>query len=404
MSAADLFMAAAWAVYDGDEPGFIDSLVGGVAAYPKDVAALEIGRVLECRIAHAWTDGWQPADVARVVDRMLGKGEAALVRRLIAAQAVAYAELGAKVAPGWMAQIERISANHPAPTPGRPWVLGVGSPWIEVVRDAVNLMARLMVLPPLPRLVDPPAAWRDSPVIVGGSLPQGILDKVRALLAKAESTTFDSEAEACTAKAQELMARYRIDRAVVAARGGGDPREKAVGRRIGIEDPYADAKSLLLAGIADANGCRAVWSRELGFSTVFGFPGELDAVEELFTSLLVQASAAIRREGTKVDYDGRSRTTRFRRSFLVAFANRISHRLRETVDATVEAATTDTGTALVPLLTARTEAADSAASEAFPDMKTFCPSATDREGWLAGTWFGDRADLALGPELPRQTA
>ena len=34
-----------------------------------------------------------------------------------------------------------------------------------------------------------------------------VLGRVRALLAKAESTTFPEEAEALTAKAQELMAR-----------------------------------------------------------------------------------------------------------------------------------------------------------------------------------------------------
>jgi hypothetical protein len=230
-----------------------------------------------------------------------------------------------------------------------------------------------------------------------------VLDKVRALLAKAESTTFDAEAEAFTAKAQELMARHRIDRAVLDARGH-DRGEEPVGARIGVDDPYADAKAGLLAIVADANGCRAVWSKALGFSTVFGFPGDLDAVAELFTSLLVQATAALQREGPKHDGSGRSRTTRFRRSFLVAFAARIGQRLRETVDATVEAASTETGTALVPILAARDDAARAAAAAAFPEMTSFAPSATDREGWYAGTLFGDQADLALGPELARRSA
>ena len=45
--------------------------------------------------------------------------------------------------------------------------------------------------------------------------PQGadpkITERVRALLAKAESTTFPDEAEAFTAKAQELIAQHAID-------------------------------------------------------------------------------------------------------------------------------------------------------------------------------------------------
>ena len=105
---------------------------------------------------------------------------------------------------------------------------------------------------------------------------------------------------------------------------------------------------MLLANVADANGCTAVWSKSSGFTTVFGFVDELDAVDELFTSLLVQATAALRRAGSKSDGYGRSRTTRFRRSFLVAFAVRIGQRLRETVDATVESAVAETGTAPRP--------------------------------------------------------
>jgi hypothetical protein len=190
---------------------------------------------------------------------------------------------------------------------------------------------------------------------------------------------------------------------VLAARGDSRAGEP-VGRRVGLDDPYAEAKATLLATIADANGCRAVWSKNLGFSTLFGFASDLDAVEELFTSLLVQATAALRREGSKHDRVGRSRTTRFRRSFLVAFAVRIGQRLREAVDATVDAVSDETGTALVPILASRDEAVQAAAEAAFPHAGAFSPAASDGEGWYAGTLFGDRADLALGPELTRRSA
>ncbi len=194
------------------------------------------------------------------------------------------------------------------------------------------------------------------------------------------------------------MTRHRIDRAMVGAHGGG-PGAKPVGRRIGIDDPYAEAKAILLDGIAEANGCRTVWSKHLGLSSVFGFADELDAVEELFTSLLVQANTALRREGSKWDHAGRSRTTRFRRSFLVAFAVRIGERLREAADTTVDEAAR-ASTALVPLLRARDEATRAAMEEAFPERAAVSPSATDAEGWVAGTALGDRADLSLRPKLP----
>jgi hypothetical protein len=147
-----------------------------------------------------------------------------------------------------------------------------------------------------------------------------------------------------------------------------------------------------------------VWSKAEGFTTVFGFADELDAVEELFTSLLVQATAALRREGSKSDAFGRSRTTRFRRSFLVAFAVRIGRRLRETVDATVAAAAAERGTALVPVLSARVDAARALAETTFPLTRTFAPSVTDGEGWHAGTVFADLADVSLGPASLRRPA
>ena len=56
----------------------------------------------------------------------------------------------------------------------------------------------------------------DIPVEVGtGADEARLYDKVRALLRKAESTSFPAEAEALTAKAQDLLARYALDRALL---------------------------------------------------------------------------------------------------------------------------------------------------------------------------------------------
>src|SRR5262249_11766348 len=118
-----------------------------------------------------------------------------------------------------------------------------------------------------------------------------ILDKVRALLAKAESTGFAEEAEALTAKAQQLMARHSIDEALLAAREGA--RDEPAGCRVGIDSPYELAKASLLDVVAGANRCRSVWAKSLGFATVIGFQPDLDAVELLYTSLLVQATSAM---------------------------------------------------------------------------------------------------------------
>lgn len=402
-SVRDLFLAGACAAQSGDG-ATLHLAVKRLAELRPAVVASEVGVHLERQVTGCWEDGWQPLDLDRAARRDLGKTEAGLLRSVIAAEAAGYEELGARVAPGWMSQLERIGATRAREDRHRPHLLQLGVAWPEVLASAMRVMGLLCGLPVIERLVDPPSRWRTAgPAVAADSLPAGVLERVRALLAKAESTTFDAEAEAFTTKAQELMARHRIDRALIAARGEGRS-DAPVGRRIGVDDPYADAKAALLATIADANGCRAVWSKNVGFSTLFGFASDLDAVEELFTSLLVQATAALRREGSKRDSTGRSRTTRFRRSFLVAFATRIGQRLREAVDATVDAVSGETGTALVPVLASRDEAVRAAAEAAFPQAGTFSPAASDGEGWYAGTLFGDRADLALGPPLAERSA
>jgi hypothetical protein len=394
-SVADRFVAAVYAEQSGDGAA-VTRLVGALAADDPTAVVAKVSVGLEAEVGRAWDAGWQPADLHRSIGRELGRAEAGVLRAVIASQSVSYRELGARVAPGWMRQLEAIGASVGG-VQGGTELRRLAGAWPETIRAAVRLMALLLRLPRLPRLTEPPSAWHEGMRTATGPAAGAVLDKVRALLAKAESTTFDAEAEAFTAKAQELMARHRIDRAVLDA--GAERGEEPVGRRLSVEDPYADAKAALLDGIAHANGCRAVWSKGLGFATVFGFPDELDAVEELYTSLLVQATAALRREGSKHDAVGRSRTKRFRRTFLVAFGVRIRQRLRETVDATVEAASAETGTALVPVLAARDERTRLAVAETFPEMRTFAPSVTDREGWHAGTAFGDRADLGGGPRL-----
>jgi hypothetical protein len=220
-------------------------------------------------------------------------------------------------------------------------------------------------------------------------MSDGVLHKVRSLLAKAESTTFPDEAEALTAKAQQLMTRHAIDLAEVEAGRGDEP--VAGSRRLTVENPYANPRFLLLTAVADANRCRAVWSKQWGFATVFGDEGDLDAVELLYTSLLVQATRAMVVEPKPAGRSGAA-TRSFRHAFLVAFAGRIGQRLAEAAQAeTAEAARGST--ALVPLFEARQAAADRAVDEVFPRTRRLRVSARDARGWRAGARAADQADL-----------
>jgi hypothetical protein len=217
-----------------------------------------------------------------------------------------------------------------------------------------------------------------------------VLARVRALLAKAESTEFPEEAEALSAKAQELISRHAIDRAAVA---GAEEAVAVLGRRIAVDNPYPQAKSVLLGTVAAANRCQAVRSVELGFSTVFGTADDLAVVELLYTSLLAQATAAVLAAGSA---DRRRRLPSFRESFLAAYAVRIGERLRETADAAVGDGVARHGDRLLPVLARRSDAVDAAVAAAFPHTTPSPLRASNHTGWAAGLAAAEFA--RLGPE------
>lgn len=118
-----------------------------------------------------------------------------------------------------------------------------------------------------------------------------MLARVRALLAKAESTEHESEAMAFTAKAQGLITKHAIDLAALQSEQPVTESPQQI--RLFIDPPYADAKALLLQTIAEQTRCRTVFHATLTMSSVIGYPTDLTAVEMLLTSLLVQAQRAL---------------------------------------------------------------------------------------------------------------
>src|SRR5690348_7260811 len=84
-----------------------------------------------------------------------------------------------------------------------------------------------------------------------------ILARIRKLLAKAENPAASpEEAEAYTAKAAELIAKYGIDRALLAQQ---DPTSDVVGDRVVVLDPpYAVDKATLLQDVAAVLRCSSV--------------------------------------------------------------------------------------------------------------------------------------------------
>lgn len=263
------------------------------------------------------------------------------------------------------------------------------------IDQLVELVGRIASLPVTPLIVPVPGDYvptanEPAEVEVDGRM----LEKVRALLAKAESTEFAAEAETFTAGAQRLMAKHSIDAALLAATQPEQVRRGAVTWRVHVEKPYDSQKSLLLGQVASANRCQAVWSPSVGVMSVVGFDAEVRAVETLFTSLLVQANAAMLREGAKHHADGSSRTRSFRNTFLQAFAVRIGERLAEATAAETTAAASSSRS-LLPVLAQREQAVEHELHRIAPNIKQRkIRVANDAEGWHSGSAAADLASLA----------
>ncbi len=360
---------------------------GGPAGFQQVDAAL-LGRLVR-GVGRLVSRGWQPVDLSRIAARRLGPRDAALVLDALAAHR---RDLAAPVPEWWDAQLRELDASAWWDADDRhltAWSARAGVDRYTALRAAVEAVALLDGLPPVAVLRPPPG----SPVAVPGGGRGGgsrMLDRVRALLAKAESTTFPAEAEALTAKAQELMARHSIESALLAAPGSG---EVPTGVRLGTEAPYAGAKALLVQEVAAANRCEAVWSDDLGFSTVLGWPADLEAVELLYTSLLVQATAGMLRGRDRRRTAGGRRTRGYDESFLNAFALRIGERLRSAAGAVTESAGADR---LLPVLAARSEAVRERLDTLFPGVTRARLTVRDAEGWSSGTAAADAASLAAG--------
>ncbi len=380
-------------------PAEVDAAIGsllGEWGSVRGIVATAIQQALERMVSGLWLGGWEPADVIRVVGRRLTGRHVRLVGDVMVAELTTYPP--SSIEARWAAQLTEAEAR--AWWPGdlgylQAW-LQQGSPDVDqLLTDAIVLLGTLSGLPQLEALSARPGTAA-PPVVTEGEaqrVDDRILGRVRALLAKAESTPYPAEAETFTAGAQALMARHSIDMALLAATSPG-ARHAPAGRRIGIDNPYESPKALLLQVVAEANRSRMVWSQDLGHATLVGFRSDLDAVETLFTSLLVQGTRAMTDAGSRTTVSGHSRTRAFRQSFLSAYAQRLGERLRETTQAQTARAATETGRAdLLPVLAARDADVAAATTVLFPAVVSrSIRMGSDPEGWASGR---SAADLAV---------
>ena len=154
-----------------------------------------------------------------------------------------------------------------------------------------------------------------------------LLERVRKLLAKAEAQgVTPAEAEALTAKAAELMARYGIDRALLAAQQ--PETDHPADRKVDVDNPWARVQAHLLCGLASAMRCRCVILPRSGPGTrihMFGFASDIERTDVLYTSLLVQMWQGLAAAPVP-DWTRNPRA--WRRSWLLGFISAVTARVR----------------------------------------------------------------------------
>ncbi len=236
-----------------------------------------------------------------------------------------------------------------------------------------------------------------------------LLDRVRKLLAKAEDEGCSPhEAEALTAKAAELMARYGIDRALL---GAVRPEtDRPADRVFQLDNPWAAVKAHLLAGLASAMRCQCVLlsRREPGSRVhVFGYLSDLERADILFTSLLVQMARALALQPVP-GFGGRAKA--WRRSWMLGYCSAVVARVRAAEEAAVTAATSSAdagahghGPSAALVLADRAMTVRRQAEQAYPRTRKTRVTYSGN-GYQAGYQEGQKADIGGAKVRSRSAA
>ncbi|MGZ6792016.1 MAG: DUF2786 domain-containing protein [Mycobacteriales bacterium] len=133
-------------------------------------------------------------------------------------------------------------------------------------------------------------------------MSERVLDKIGKLLAQAEGTDNEHEADAFVTRAQELATTHAVDLELARAR-------QAARRLKGVEEQFEQRRLvigergkrgnrqlvLLYLVVAQANDVLVNVATDSTFVLGFGHPADLDVVEQLWASLATQMAAAAAR-------------------------------------------------------------------------------------------------------------
>ena len=181
-----------------------------------------------------------------------------------------------------------------------------------------------------------------------------MLERIQALILKAESTEHAEEAELFMAKAQELLTKYSLSELDLMGLDAKNVKDTIVTVPVLISEPCAPAKIQLIGAISRSNNCKIVkghyrkrknnadvpsdWktgeshriitvdNRSVNYRTawVTGFSRDVDAVTMLYTSMITQIHATIGRQGIPNYVNKGTYTSHFIQGFATAVRSRLS--------------------------------------------------------------------------------
>lgn len=221
------------------------------------------------------------------------------------------------------------------------------------------------------------------------------LDAIRGLLALAENQAGTPEGEAASERANSMMIKYQVNAALLDATAD-KPDYIVTDHVITVHAPYAKTKASLINNVANVLGVKIVqlhsYDRSVTPLSVIGFSKDIELLEMLYTSLLVQSQlemARAERDGMWDAWGRKINAKTWRTSFQYGYVMRVTARLSSIYKAAVDE-TPGTGLVLVD----RSKEVDLAVKNKFEKLrKTPGGSARSAAGYGAGQKAANKADL-----------